>query len=98
MENVQMLIPMEPQVFFHRLRSLMEEVMAQKNSSLLLPPADVRKERPLLKATEVCAIFKVSKPTVYDWLKKGKITSLKVGSRRYFHWQDVEALIQRSKL
>lgn len=55
-------------------------------------------ERPLLKAAEICEIFHISKPTIYDWLKQGKIKSVKIQSRRYFHWKDVEELIEKSKV
>jgi excisionase family DNA binding protein len=50
----------------------------------------------LLKTKEVCELFQVSKPTIYEWLKQGKLKSIKIGSRRYFLWQDIEELIQRS--
>lgn len=95
MENVQMLVLIEPKEFWSRLRSIVEEVIMESKKE---EPVDKHTERPLLKAAEVCAIFHVSKPTIYDWLKQGKIKSVKIQSRRYFHWKDVEELIQQSKV
>jgi len=95
MNNVQMLVPMEPDAFWQQLRTIVAEVVAEGQKH---PPVDNHTERPLLKATEVCDIFKVSKPTLYDWLKQGKIKSVKIQSRRYFHWNDVDELISTSKV
>jgi excisionase family DNA binding protein len=95
MENVQMLLPMEPKAFWHQLKSIVEEVVME---SKWRAPVDKHAERPLLKLKEVCEIFHVSKPTLYDWLKQGKIQSVKIQSRRYFHWKDVEELIQKCKV
>ena len=95
MEHVQVLIPIEPKEFWQQLKVIVEEAVAQKKD---VNPAFNHSERPLLKAREVCEIFQISKPTIYDWLKQGKITSVKIQSRRYFHWKDVENLIEQSKV
>ncbi len=95
MENVQMLLPVEPKEFWRHLRSIVEEVVID---SRRIPVRDTHSERPLLKTKEVCEIFHISKPTVYEWLKQGKIKSVKIQSRRYFHWKDVEELIHQSKV
>ena len=34
-------------------------------------------EKALLKATDVCQIFQVSRPTLYEWLKQNKLKSFK---------------------
>ena len=97
MENVQMLFPIDPAKFWSQLKSVVEEVIEQKNmTSASLPFAEKYSSQPLLKVSEVCKIFKVSKPTIYEWLKQGKLKSVKVESRRYFLWQDIEALIESS--
>lgn len=98
MENVQMLVPMEPKEFWRRLKSIVEEVVMENKKVAPVSIPDKHTERPLLKATEVCEIFHISKPTIYDWLKQEKIKSIKIQSRRYFHWNDVEELIQQSKV
>jgi len=97
MENVQMLFPIEPNEFWRRLRAIVEEVVAQQGRSNPESPPNNHKDRPLLKATDVCDIFKVTKPTIYDWIKQGKLKSIKIESRRYFLWQDIEELIKSSQ-
>ena len=97
MENVQMLFPIEPKEFWRRLKAIVEEAVEQKNKNEATSTQDKHANRPLLKATEVCEIFKVSKPTIYDWLKQGKLKSIKIESRRYFLWQDIEELIKNSR-
>lgn len=73
MENVQMLFPMEPAEFSSHLKTIVEEVVNQKNESISKtisvqnPPL-----KKLLKVKEVCELFHVSKPTIYEWLKQGK--------------------------
>ena len=96
MENVQMLLQMEPEAFWRQLRSVIEEVMENRETTSSLPTTKYNREA-LLKATQVCEIFKVSKPTLYAWLNQGKLKSVKIRSRRYFLWEDIEFLIKSSK-
>jgi excisionase family DNA binding protein len=95
MENVQLLIPIEPKEFWLTLKGIVETAVTQNHKEI---PLHNHVERPLLKAKEVCEIFHISKPTIYDWLKQGRIKSVKIQSRRYFHWKDVEELIEQSKV
>ena len=94
MENVQMLLPIEPQAFWQQMKEIIEQVVNESK----LQPSSKHTERPLLKVKEVCEIFHVSKPTLYDWLKQGKIKSVKIQSRRYFMWSDVDELIQQNRV
>ena len=97
MENVQMLFPMEPAEFWSHLKTIIEEVVDQKNSPISKQTSvqDFPLKK-LLKAKEVCELFQVSKPTIYEWMKQGKLKSIKVESRRYFLWEDIVELIKRS--
>jgi excisionase family DNA binding protein len=49
--------------------------------------------KPLYKTAEVCSLFHVSKPTIYDWVKHGKLKPFKIRSRVYFFWQDIQQLL-----
>jgi excisionase family DNA binding protein len=51
-------------------------------------------EKPLFKMNEVCSLFKVTKPTIYDWVKCGKLKKVKIRSRVYFLGEDIRKLIQ----
>ena len=50
----------------------------------------------LLKANEVCEYLRISKVTLYKWLKQGKITGYHLGTRLFFKRTDVDnALIKQ---
>ncbi|MEO6188797.1 MAG: helix-turn-helix domain-containing protein [Ginsengibacter sp.] len=40
--------------------------------------------KPLYKIGEVCTIFEVTRPAIYEWIKQGKLKPYKVRSRLYF--------------
>lgn len=43
---------------------------------------------------EVCEIFEVTPPTIYDWIKRGKLKPKKIRTRVYFLWNDIQELLQ----
>ena len=92
------LFPMEPKEFWKQLRAIVDEVIIQHDRKAPLNSINENSQPRLLKAKEVCAIFKITKPTVYDWMDKGKLPSIKIGSRRFFKSEDVDALIENSKI
>ena len=50
----------------------------------------------LLKANEVCEYLRISKVTLYKWLKQGKISGYHLGTRLFFKKTDVDnALIKQ---
>jgi len=99
MPDVHMLFPMEPKEFWQKLKAIVEQVVIEHNNTVpLLDALDKNGQRPLLKAKEVCTMFKISKPTLYDWMNQGKLPSIKIESRRFFRWEDVEKLIENSKV
>jgi predicted DNA-binding transcriptional regulator AlpA len=96
MNEVPMLFPMAPGEFWKQIKSTIEEVVNEKiNQSFQPPPTDHLPEKTLLKMSDVCIIFQISKPTLYEWLRQDKLRSFKVKSRRYFLKTDIEAMIQR---
>lgn len=74
MNDTPMLFPIASSEFWKQIRTNIENVatpkLAQvniaKNSSLL-------PEKALLKASDVCEIFHVSNPTLYEWLMQKKL-------------------------
>lgn len=52
----------------------------------------------LLKITEVCKLFSVTKPTVYKWCKDGILKPSKIGNRVFYEKKEILELIQKSKL
>ena len=100
MQETPMLFPMNSTEFWKQIKTIMEEVVEQKlNASMRkeAPPSHLP-EKALLKATEVCQIFQVSKPTLYEWMKQDKLKSFKIKSRRYFSRADIEAVIKQTPI
>ncbi len=97
-QNTPILFPYEPEVFWAEMRELIREEV-QKNNTSTLPPEDIRNtpgmvEKPLYKIIEVCTLFKITKPTVYDWIKHGKLKRVKIRSRVYFLGNDIRELMK----
>ncbi|MDQ6755315.1 MAG: helix-turn-helix domain-containing protein [Bacteroidota bacterium] len=94
MQETPMLFPITPTEFWKQIRTTIDEVVAERLSQQsLLQTNPHLPEKALLKATDVCKIFQVSRPTLYEWLKQKKLKSFKIKSRRYFSRTDIEAVI-----
>jgi predicted DNA-binding transcriptional regulator AlpA len=94
MQETPMLFPITPTEFWKQIRTTIDEVVAERLSqktSLQTNPH--LPEKALLKATDVCKIFQVSRPTLNEWMKQKKLKSFKIKSRRYFSRTDIEAVI-----
>lgn len=91
-----MLFPIDPEVFWQRMRILVrEEVQAlvkkELTTSQFQTPGMTYK--PLFKISEVCKMFEITRPTLYEWIKVGKLKPYKIRSRVYFLWNDIQQLI-----
>ena len=96
MQETPMLFPITPTEFWKQIRITIDEVVTEKLSHQLPPQANSHiPEKALLKAADVCEIFQVSRPTLYEWLKQKKLKSFKIKSRRYFSREDIEAVIRQ---
>lgn len=97
-EAIPVLIPFEPEDFWAHMRVIIREevVKSQKDQaathSLLETPGLT--EKPLYKIQEICTLFRISKPTIYDWIKNGKLKRIKIRSRVYFLGSDIRSLMQ----
>lgn len=93
-----MLFPFDPDEFWTQIRQIIREevVKTQKDkpaaSSLMTTPGLTQK--PLYKISEICCLFNVSRPTIYDWVKHGKLRRVKIRSRVYFLGTDIQQLLQ----
>jgi excisionase family DNA binding protein len=95
MADVQMLFPIEPKEFWQKLKVIVEQVVIEHSKVASL---NTTEKHALLKASDVCAVFKISKPTLYEWMNQGKLPSIKIESRRFFRSQDVEKLIEDNRV
>jgi len=94
------LFPYEPQLFWESIRQIVrEEVQSVDKQKAVLPSLETSglTYKPLYKIVEVCALFHVTKPTIYDWVKHGKLKPYKIRSRVYFLWQDIQLLLNPDK-
>lgn len=91
-----MLFPYEPEQFWQRIREIIREEISRtettKNREVSYETPGLT-YKPLYKINEVCAIFRITRPTVYEWVKAGKLKPYKIRSRVYFLWTDIEQLI-----
>ena len=90
------LFPYQPEQFWESMRQIIrEEVHASEKKKT--PPASFETPgmtyKPLYKIAEVCALFHVTKPTIYDWVKHGKLKPYKIRSRVYFLSNDIQQLL-----
>ena len=91
------LIPYEPAEFWEHIRQIVQDEVAK--IEMKVPASPVVYEtpgmtyKPLYKINELCSLFQVSKPTIYDWVKHGKLKPFKIRSRVFFLWQDVQQLL-----
>ncbi len=98
MQETPMLFPMAPDEFWKQIKATVEEVVNAKiNQTSIQHPTDHLPEKALLKLSDVCAVFQVSRPTLYDWLPQKKLKSFKIKSRRYFLRADIEAMIRNNE-
>lgn len=96
--SVPILIPFEPEEFSAQIRGIIREELSRNKKGHSIPAYLMETpgltEKPLYKIQEICALFKISKPTIYDWIKHGKLKRVKIMSRVYFLGSDIRQLMQ----
>lgn len=95
------LFPYAPNEYWQQIRQIIrEEVNKLEHVKSALNPYDTPglTYKPLYKIAEVCMLFHITKPTIYDWVKHGKLKPYKIRSRVYFLWQDIQQLLQPTGL
>ncbi len=102
MENnstTPMLFPYEPDKFWQMMQQMIREEVGKATAKLPISQTNTHETpgltyKPLYKMHEICSMFKVTKPTIYDWIKHGKLKPHKIRSRVYFLWNDLQGLLQ----
>ena len=92
-----MLFPYEQEHYWQLIRQIIREEVNNAEKQRPVSPSYETPGltyKPLYKIAEVCALFHVTKPTVYDWVKHGKLKPFKIRSRVFFLRQDIQALMQ----
>jgi excisionase family DNA binding protein len=91
------LFPYEPEQYWQQVRQIIREEVnnAEKHRQVgTTYETPGMTYKPLYKIAEVCDLFHISKPTIYDWVKHGKLKPFKIRSRVYFLWQDIQNLLK----
>ena len=94
------LIPYQQQLFLETIRKVVREEMISVSRTKPVTPVYETPGltyKPLYKIAEVCSIFHITKPTVYDWIRHGKLKPFKIRSRVYFLWQDIDQMLRPRK-
>lgn len=98
--SVPILFPVEPEKFWQQLRLIIREEVdkAEKNKKTVAGDFETPglTQKPLYKIGEVCKLFDISRATIYEWIKHGKLRPFKIRSRVYFLWNDIHNLIIRA--
>jgi excisionase family DNA binding protein len=91
------LFPYQPEEYWQQIRQIIREEVNKLDQLKSVPntyDTPGLTYKPLYKIAEVCALFQITKPTIYDWVKHGKLKPYKIRSRVYFLWQDIQQLLQ----
>jgi excisionase family DNA binding protein len=91
-----MLFPYDPEQFWQSIRQIIREEVNNTEKQKTAPAAletPGMTYKPLYKIVEVCSLFHITKPTIYDWVRHGKLKPYKIRSRVYFLWQDIQKLL-----
>lgn len=96
--SVPILFPLDPEKFWEQLRMIIREEVDKAEKKKRPVSSDFETpgltQKPLYKLGEVCKLFDISRPTVYDWIKHGKLRPFKIRSRVYFLWNDIQQLLE----
>jgi predicted DNA-binding transcriptional regulator AlpA len=96
-KTIPILFPYDPKQYLEDIRIIIREEI----QNLYNPVSDSAafetgglNYKPLYKINELCSLFQITKPTIYDWIKHGKLKPLKIRSRVFFLWNDIQRLIE----
>ncbi len=95
--SIPILFPMDPTEFWIQIRTIVHEEMIQLSKSkvtksLMSTPGLTQK--PLYKISELCLLFNITRPTIYEWIKDGKLRPVKIRSRVFFLGIDIQELLK----
>jgi excisionase family DNA binding protein len=91
-----MLFPITPDDYWKKLEQIIEASISRKLSQGTYPtPPNGLVAKPLLSIKEVCNLFQITKPTIYDWIKHEKLKPYKIRARVYFMMSDIENLLKQ---
>ncbi|MCW3106880.1 MAG: helix-turn-helix protein [Segetibacter sp.] len=94
--STPILFPYEPNEFWEHMRSIIRDEItktAKEKPASSLTETQGLTYKPLFKIAEVCTFFHVTRPTIYEWIKDGKLKPYKIRRSVYFLWNDIQQLL-----
>ncbi|SIO53975.1 helix-turn-helix domain-containing protein [Chitinophaga niabensis] len=95
----QLLLPHDLDDFWHEIRQIVRQELTKllnhASISDVLEYPDGFVDKPLYSIAEVCKLFDITRPTMYEWIKDHKLTPKKVRGRVYFLGIDIRCLIEK---
>lgn len=90
LQATPMLFPYPPSHFWVELRKVVQEEVKR----LVVEEMESRKNasKMLYKVKDLCDLFQVSKPTIYEWIREGRLQPFRIGSRVFFRGEEVEGM------
>jgi excisionase family DNA binding protein len=95
-EELPMLIPYMPAEFWAEFRRIVREELKGKykgraiGNTIHTPGMS---DKPLYKIVEICELFNITRTTVHEWVKEGRLRKIKVSSRVYFLGTDIQKIL-----
>jgi predicted DNA-binding transcriptional regulator AlpA len=91
----QLLFTCDPEDFWREVRRIIKE---EVSGSGRLATENADEEPPmgsqsLYKIKDLCRIFSVSKPTIYEWIRIGKLHPRRIKRRVFFLEKDLKELL-----
>ncbi len=100
-DTMPMLFPVEPEEFWKQIRYIIREELTlqkpAKGSSENVTAVPGLNDKPLYKISEICLLFAISRPTVYEWIRDGRLRPVKIRSRVYFLGKEVMGLMDQKE-
>lgn len=100
--NTPILVPIQADEFWQQIRSIIREELqaiaaqaSQQNKVSKNKETNGFQYKPLYDMKELRQLFSnVSRTTIYDWIKCGKLKPKKMKGKIYFLWMDIEKLMK----
>jgi len=81
-------------IFLQSLIGCIDRLKEKQSISL----SDNLEEEQLLKINEVCAIFRVSRTTIFSWKREGWLPYHRISRRIYFKKSEIIAALKKAKI
>jgi predicted DNA-binding transcriptional regulator AlpA len=93
--STALLFTCDPEDFWREVRQIIKEEMPDYrdlNGTVELSVGN----QTLYKIKDLCRIFSVSKPTIYEWIRIGKLKPRRIKRRVFFLEKDLKGLLEYS--